>query len=759
VSTRSVIRLAGWLLVAAIPVSGRAGQDVVRIGAGSYAVALPPKAKEPPRTIYKTADLAGKMPTTDWWSSLAWMPFSERQYPHPLAVRATPKGLQVYYPGPSIKATPSVIFGSMPGGGEDLVLGHSGQEEFPDARVGGFSDWFVRAAFDAGPNRMHVSYGHGSPFVYALYEGGGARVTFARDPAVWSGTDRNSTLGVTVAGRHYALFGPTGSTWTGLGSRTLTNRAEGKGYFSLALLPEATPKALALFQPYAHSHVTDTRVAWQYEPRSSAVVTTFTFTMKAYEGGAEGTLFALYPHQWRHATATFLEGGYDSIRGRMKLARGSSFTTRMTFPGVLPALPDAGGCDKARLEGYLEEEAAARAPGAKDTYWEGKRLGRLASLVPIAEEMGNAAARKAFLDELTGRLENWFTAADAHGGAKSAGLFYYDGLWGALIGYPASYGSDTDLTDHHFHYGYFIRAAAEAARSAPAWARADRWGGMADLLIRDIAAGRRDDPQFPFLRCFDPYAGHSWASGPAKFADGNNQESSSEAMNAWCGLILWGEAAGDRSVRDLGIYLYTTEMEAIDEYWFDVRGENRPAGYTAAAVTMVWGGKGANETWFSNRPAIVHGINWLPIHGGSLYLGRYPDYVRRNYETLVRENGGTRWNEWADIVWMYQALVDPPGAMKAFDAAAATLAPEAGNSRANAYHWIGNLAALGQVDRTVTADYPLYAVFREGERRTHVVYNMGGRPRTVIFSDGTKVVAERAGFAVAPALGVPARER
>lgn len=63
---------------------------------------------------------------------------------------------------------------------------------------------------------------------------------------------------------------------------------------------------------------------------------------------------------------------------------------------------------------------------------------------------------------------------------------------------------------------------------------------MVDLLIRDIASTDRSDPLFPYLRCFDKYAGHSWASAEANFADGNNQESSSESLNAWYGLILWG---------------------------------------------------------------------------------------------------------------------------------------------------------------------------------------------------------------------------
>src|SRR6202035_5411999 len=124
----------------------------------------------------------------------------------------------------------------------------------------------------------------------------------------------------------------------------------------------------------------------------------------------------------------------------------------------------------------------------------------------------------------------------------------------------------------------------------------------------------RADPQFPFLRNFDPYAGHSWASGYAKFADGNNQESSSEAMNAWYGLILWGEATGDTKLRDLGVWLYTTELAGVEEYWFDVTGENFPKAFTMPALGMVWGGKGAYATWFSGDAEAVQGINWLPIH-------------------------------------------------------------------------------------------------------------------------------------------------
>ena len=41
------------------------------------------------------------------------------------------------------------------------------------------------------------------------------------------------------------------------------------------------------------------------------------------------------------------------------------------------------------------------------------------------------------------------------------------------------------------------------------------------MLIRDVANWDRDDDRFPFLRNFDPCAGHAHASGHAAFANGN----------------------------------------------------------------------------------------------------------------------------------------------------------------------------------------------------------------------------------------------
>jgi len=97
-------------------------------------------------------------------------------------------------------------------------------------------------------------------------------------------------------------------------------------------------------------------------------------------------------------------------------------------------------------------------------------------------------------------LEDWFTAKEG----ETAKLFYYDSNWGTLIGYPSSYGSDEELNDHHFHYGYFLHAAAQIALRDPQWASRDNWGAMVELLIKDIANWDRNDTRFPFLRNLTP---------------------------------------------------------------------------------------------------------------------------------------------------------------------------------------------------------------------------------------------------------------
>ena len=668
------------------------------------------------------------MKSNQWWSSLVFDRFSEPLYAHPAAMRCDPEGLVVAYAGARITANDAGIFGSADMQAGDLRIGHDGQDAFSRADCAGYSDWFVTAEFAEGDRKLRTSFGHGSPYVYGMIEGGSPLIRFPRAPEVWSGGDRDAVLGVTSNGHHYGLFGPSGSSWSGIGSGRLVNDSGGRPHFSVAVLPDNRPETLQRFARYAHAHVTHTRV--DYDVAGGAVRADYTFETTPREGDETDTVFALYPHQWKNTDGPLTGERYGSVRGEMKVGVGRGFSTRTPVQGVLPRLPDQGVADRDRLRSYLRAEAEKTPPDFADTYWEGKYLGVLASLSGVAEAADAPRLQRVFVAEIKRRLEHWFTAEPGQDQPR----FYYDAAWGTLIGSRPSYGSDKDLNDHHFHYGYFIRAAAEAARLDPAWA--ERWGPMVGLLVRDIASPDRDDPMFPWLRSFDVYAGHSWASGHAKFGDGNNQESSSESLNAWYGLMLWGAATGDDALCDLGTFLFNTERTAVEQYWFDVDGTNYPDAFPHVALGIVWGGKGAFATWFSGDIDCIHGINWLPFTPASLYMGRHPDYVETNYGRIVskRPGGADFDNGWGDLVVMFGALANPARAA-AYVAAHPETSLEGGNSRPFMHHWVHTLDALGRVDVDTTADHPFVTVFVKDGKKSYAAYNHGSEPITVKFSD------------------------
>ncbi|MFC0002562.1 glycosyl hydrolase [Micromonospora siamensis] len=743
------------LVLGGLTVVNASTAEAATVGAGSYTTdrvgPLPSGCGDlttNPRQ-YATANApAGPIPTNDWWSSLLWKKtncsYSEPLHAHPVSYQAFSDGLG--FSAPSTAA----ITGTSTGVGEykfayseDFRVGVAAMG-VPVVKVDDWSDWTVTPYWSDGVRTMRATIGHGLPFSYFQTSGGDAVINPTGGSAtVWSNS--GATIGFTVKGHDYVAYAPTGATWSVANGRISSSLA-GKGYFSIALLP-TTPTTDAAsrtelattYGRYAHAHVTGTRVGYTYDQASSTVNTTYAFTTKAMEGTDTATVVSLYPHQWKALTgSTPLTLTYPSARGRMKVLAGiSQFRTSMKFHGVLPELPAVGtgsGADLAQLKDQL---AALRGnpmdQRGGDTYWTGKGLGRAARIAEIADLVGDTETRTAALNAIKSTLTDWFTASQG----KTAKVFYYDKNWGTMIGYPASYGSDQELNDHHFHYGYYIAAAATLAKFDPAWASTAQYGGMVDLLIRDANNYSREDTRFPYLRDFDIYAGHDWASGHGSFNAGNNQESSSEGMNFANALIQWGQATGNTAVRDAGIFIYTTQAAAIQEYWFDADDENFPANFGHSTVGMVWGDGGAYATWFSADPEMIQGINMLPVTGGHLYLGYNPAYNKTNYAELVRNNGGEP-TVWQDIAWQFLALGDPDAALSKLRANPG-YTPEEGESRAHTFHWIRNLAALGQVDTSITANHPLAAVFNRNGARTYVASNITANPLTVTFSDGTSL--------------------
>lgn len=713
------------------PLTGLYSQSV-QVGSGSYSTTLPPGALGPQNADNQPAEplissaFDQPVQTNDFWSSLLFPffgdPHSAPLFAHPLIMKATSEGLQLGYTPNSIFAGQDYLFPYS----QQLTVGVQGLN-VSETTVHSYSDWSVTAEWTNSQQTLLATLAHGSPYVFFEVEGGNAVIKTSSPASVWY--QNNEVLGVTVEGRHYGIFAPTGSTWNTNGD--LTSSLDGKTYLSVALLPDNTTETLDYFRARAYAFVTGTSVSWTYDEHTAELHTSYAYTTElrdSGEGNLDETLSALYRHQWLHLQEAVDDNRtYESPRGTMKLFAGNSFSTSLRFPGILPALPDAGNYNRVQLLAYVQS-VAAEPLNSGPTYENGKAMARVANVIHIADQLGAETERDQLLNKLKKRLEDWFTV----GGDQE---YSYNAQWDVLTGYPSGFGADREINDHHFHSSYAIVSAATIARYDSAWASQDQWGGMVNLLIKDSNNWDRTETQFPFLRSHDIYAGHSWASGHGAFGDGNNQESSSESMNFSSAVVLWGEATGQTNIRDLGIFLYTNEASAINEYWFDVNDQVFPSGYGFGALGIVWGGKGAHGTWFGADPEFIHGINILPLTAGSFYLATQPDYILQNYNRVVAERGSQPIT-WKDIFWQYLAMSDADQAISYYEGDP-NYTPFDGESRAHTYHWLYNFRELGQLDTTVTADIPTYAVFVDGSGdKTYVAYNAGATERVVTFSDG-----------------------
>jgi endoglucanase Acf2 len=729
-----------------------AADGTASIGLGSYYTQPRSSGDTPLRADYRSGPAATRAaPTNQWYSSVMFQRWSQPLYTHPMSYRAVETGFEIDRPDKRLVVENGGVKRTIQYLHAPAVTVSPVAFKPQDARLSDFSDWLAEVSM-ASPEGylLKATVLHGSPFSYYECSTGDVRFHLSAAPVVVSNPTASGhdarVLAFTVDGEAYAIFAPTGASWDwSQPTDPVLQLPATARYFSVAGLPDSSAATLADFLAVAYAFPTTTRVEWAYDQRASTLRSTFRVDTVAREGQNLTTLMGLYPHQWTSmASLPASKYEYASVRGAIKLIPGNSFTVEQAYRGVVPAWagledPDNKKGVASLLVGDLAKSDQLFRQQGRDTYWYGKGLGAVAQLMSVAEAEGEMKKRDELLEQLKERFEFWFDG-------RHSSYFAHDAGIGTFIGLPQGYGSVSHMNDHHFHYGYWIMAAAHVALRDPVWAGKDKWGGMVGKIISDIATDERGRADFPFLRNFDPYEGHSWASGDADFDAGNNQESSSEAVNAWAGLILWGEATGDQKLRDLGIYLYTSEIASVQQYWFDPNQKVLAPEFERPFASMVFGGKYAYNTWWTLEPRQITGINLLPITPASTYLGQDPTYVRKVMDALpgavaaYQKQGlsdNTPADIWQDVLVSYLALADPDAGLAMWSKRGSV---EAGETRTHTLYWLQSLREMGPPDFSVSADTPLYAVFKDksGER-TYLAYNAGNAAIKVTFSDGKTV--------------------
>jgi len=713
--------------------------QIVSIGSGSYTTSFPGtdsagRNAYPSGTPYLSGKALGKpVPTSDWWSALIKNGTASNLFNYPFTMKTLPAGLVVSY-------IPSGVI-------DDLIpfsVGVTGLNA-ATTTVSDYSDWTVTMHWSDATHEFQATSGVGMPFLYFI-----KKSTDVAQVTINSGTVviANEMLIATNVknGADFAVYAPVGSTWTQNGA-VYTSTLNGKNYWSMAFIPLTATNVATVateYKKYAYVFPVTTTATYSYNESTSVLHTDFKVETEVKEGAETNMLLGLLPHQWAHLAPNSPlpdKYSYAIIRGEMKTMAGNSFSVENTFHGILPTLPYVDNYSNGFTPGILTDKIAGLENSTMatwtDSYNEGQVFNQLMQTARVANEMGNISARDKMLNTIKTRLENWFKADNG----EVAFLFYYNATWGSMIGYPAGYGQDNGLNDKQFHWGYFIQAAAFVEQFSPGWAA--QWGGMVNMLVRDAAAYDRNDTMFPYLRNFSPYEGHSWVDGFANNPQGNNQESSSESMVFNASLIHWGQVSGDKAIRDLGIYLYTTEQTGIEEYYMDTHHRNFPASQQYSLVSRVWANSIDNGTFWTSDIAASYGIEMYPIQGGSLYLGQDTVYVKRLWNE-IKANTGIMSNQvnpnlWYDIMWEYLAFIDPAKAIELYNSYP-NRELKFGVSDAQTYHWLHAMNALGRVDASVTANYPVAAAFKKGNQTNYVAQNYSNAPITVTFSTGYQLL-------------------
>ena len=704
------------------------------VGSGSYTTSYPgangPFNNFPSGSPQLSKNAIGKpVHTNDWWSKLLKENHADNLFNYPMTMKTTDNGLIVTY-------IPRNVIGD----NQAIQVGLTGLNS-SNTTVSDYSDWTVTMNWNDGTRDFEATSGIGMPFVYFKKNSSStAQITVNSGNATIS----NELIIVENAsnGADFVVYAPSGSTWT-VSSGTYTSTLNGQNYWSMAMLPQSTTDVGATaeaYKKYAYVFPTTTTTSWNYNAETSKMTTDFTVSTSIKEGTETNVLMGLLPHQWANldsSSPTPSEQSYQSIRGELKMLDGNHFKVSHTFKGVLPTLPYlanySSGFDPTSLNQKIELIENDALSSYTDSYNEGQAMNRLIQTARIADQMGDSDALQKIHTTIKERLEDWLSYETG----EISFLFYYQNNWTALLGYPAGHGQDSNLNDHHFHWGYFIHAAAFVEQFEPGWA--DDWGAMVNLLIRDAASSDRNDPLFPFLRNFSPYAGHSWANGFATFPQGNDQESTSESMQFATSLIHWGSVTANDAIRDLGIYIYTTEQSAVEDYWFDMYDrvfEN----YGEMVVSRLWGNDYDFQTFWGGGVAASYGIELYPIHGGSLYLGHNQVYAAELWTEMASKTGilsnEENPNLWHDTYWKFLSLTDAQAAIDLYDSY-----PDRnlkfGISDAQTYHWLHAMNAIGPVDASITSNHPLAVAFTDDSgTTTYTAHNYSNNAVSVSFSDG-----------------------
>ncbi|GAB9471536.1 hypothetical protein Gpo141_00008742 [Globisporangium polare] len=318
-------------------------------------------------------------------------------------------------------------------------------------------------------------------------------------------------------------------------------------------------------------------------------------------------------------------------------------------------------------------DAAWSIPVDGSYYFSGKAAQKYASLCLIANDPAVVGSDVTVLQRCVAKLE--LTIAPF---LDNSWVFKlkYDTVFGGIVSSQgflqrdlnADFGN-TVYNDHHFHYGYWVYTAAVLNFLHPTWSRNKELNNIAKLLLRDVATPNNADPYFPKFRSFDWFRGHSYSHGATTFADGKDEESSSEDMNFSYALYLYGVATKDTRMTAIGKLMTRLNARAIQTYFLmESTNTVHPPSFLPRKVPgILFDNKADYATWFSAEKYCIHGIQMIPVTPITEFV-RTKTFITEEWDTILSKElivtTTDVTNPWLSLLFANYARIDRASAVQ-----------------------------------------------------------------------------------------------
>jgi endoglucanase Acf2 len=716
--------------------------NVITAQAGSIRIGTDASIQHPVNPSFISSDLLQTaVPSNKWWTSLLVQNYGGGNglYTNPLRSAFSNLGAEITNPGagfvqywnPDGYNTMANFSLALP----DLFLKTTNLNAGYQTHVVDYSDTSVSVSMrnvSDPKDLMVLTYQQGSPYVFAevatsntpyftfgtngvagfefysvsgtrlttsSHEGGGIVVRFVQKHIGYQ-TSRPAQVGQPTYGDRYFLITTPDQTSFQMTTSGLSMNLKDKNYFSVSAINQLSDA------PFFHQHglikTLKGDVSFTVDHKTSIVETTYQVaTQNLNNGSYFEPLQYLLPHHYQNSDVTLTDYEFETVRGFLKLMTGSQFKTRLSFHGLVPAmtLPTNQEFSELQMASYLvdldlrtQTTDLSNFLNDDGPYWNGKALYPLSQGLIIADQLNDNSLKQSFITKLRYLLTDWFT----YSSAEDSKYLYYNERWGSVYYSNNDFNSATELSDHAFTHGYLVYASSVLAMYDPTFVA--EYGAMVNYLLNDYLFPTKDDYSKEYLRSFDAWAGHTWAHGFGTFAEGNNIESSSEAIQSWVAGYLWALQTGDEKLRDAAIYGFAHELSSAKTYMFDYSDTVFKDNYKeyASVAGMIWGGKYDYATWFGANPTFIYGIQWLP---NGEYISNYAlDPIERAKLQAIYSDYLKAKNQvvdtWFANMWSIQALLNPDLALQQFNATK-ILTDDYPSDLSQTYHLIHGLKTYG----------------------------------------------------------------